>query len=153
MPGDEIDLSAPPASDVISAISAVIEEYPESEYAAAARTFLGEDDPGPEDDSPKARFLQAERHLLWDNDPDGALKGYQSVVQTYPRSRYAPKAQYAIAWIWENLKRNPRMAREAYHKLLSNYPDTPYAALAREKLGYTSSRSPSLRTSQGLGKR
>lgn len=118
-----------------TAYQRLIKDYPESEYAALARTILGMDDQVEKMDSPKTRFLQAERQFLKGEDIDGALEGYRQVVKDYPKSEYAPKAQYVIAWIWENLKRDRQMARQAYQKLISDYPDTPYAALARRKLG------------------
>lgn len=124
----------------------LIQDYPATEYADAARAILGIDDPKGNEISPKAELLRAERRFLQGEEVDMVLEGYRRVVEAYPTSEYAPKAQYAIAWIWENIKKDRQMAINAYRKLASDYPDTEYATLAKRKLGLAKgeSSSPSL---------
>jgi len=83
------------------------------------------------DDSPEAmslrQFSLAELQLLQFDNPAEALVIYQQLLEDYPDSEYAPKAAYAITYIYHSKLGDMAKAREAYDLLVSRYPDTPQA--------------------------
>jgi TolA-binding protein len=80
------------------------------------------------------RFRRAEDLLLKDNDVDGALAQYQSIVADFPLSPYAPKAECARAWTLEYMKGDIDSARTIFKQLAEKYPDSECAALAQKKI-------------------
>ncbi len=64
-----------------------------------------------------------------------AIVLFNQVVVDYPDGEYADNAQY---WLGETYKvnRNYTASRDAFQKLLSNYPDSPKVPDAMLKLGY-----------------
>ena len=81
--------------------------------------------------SSQTLFLLGELYLLQMDQPDSALDEYMSLVEKYPQSDYAPKALYAAAWIWENVKRDSVEAEKIYNRLLNEYPQSEYRKAAR----------------------
>lgn len=80
-------------------------------------------------------YLLAEAYLFEMNQPDSAIAEFTILTQDYPESEFAPKSLYAIAWITENIKKNPDGAEEFYKELLDRYPTSDYSDLARSFLG------------------
>lgn len=58
---------------------------------------------------------------------------FQSVIEDYPQTRWAGKAQYAIGECYE-LEGKKKEAVEAYRKVLSDFGGDPVATQAREKV-------------------
>ncbi len=113
----------------------LIAAYPFSESANAARERLNQ--PAVVDTSDQnvaERFRRAEDLLLKDNDVDGALAQYQSIVADFPLSPYAPKAECARAWTLEYMKGDLDSARTIFKQLAEKYPDSECAALAQKKI-------------------
>jgi TonB family protein len=81
--------------------------------------------------SSQTLFLLGELYLLQMDQPDSALDEYMTLVDKYPQSAYAPKALYAAAWIWENVKRDSVEAEKIYNRLLNEYPQSEYRKAAR----------------------
>lgn len=75
-------------------------------------------------------FHLAEFYLTQMNLPESALTEYQTVVDKYPESEYAPKSVYAVAWIYENIYQDSSKAREYYHKIIDQYPNSDYSKKA-----------------------
>ncbi len=75
-------------------------------------------------------FQLAEFYLFQMNLPESALVEYQTVVDKYPESEYAPKSIYAIAWINENIYQDSSKAGEYYHKIIDQYPNSDYSKKA-----------------------
>jgi TonB family protein len=86
------------------------------------------------DKSIETFFLLAEIYLIQLDQPDSALKEYLLLVEKYPKSEYAPKALFASAWIWENVKKDSSEAFKLYQRLLNEYPGGDYAQLALKSL-------------------
>ena len=86
------------------------------------------------DKSIETLFLLAEIYLIQLNQPDSALKEYLLLVEKYPQSEYAPKALFASAWIWENVKKDASEAFKLYQRILNEYPGGDYAQLALKSL-------------------
>ncbi len=108
----------------------LIERYPASRYAYAARNELGLEDPGEE------IFLRAERLRLDGASPKVYLPQLKRLVEQHPESPYAPKAEYIIAWTYEYILNDSLLAYQAYEKLVQRFPDTQPGQIASEKLGF-----------------
>ena len=87
---------------------------------------------GEESELAQAQFLLAELYYLEFNKVDEALAEYRKVVDEYPRSKYGPKAAFAIGWVLDHVKSDPEGAAQAYSEVVSKYPNTPYSSAARE---------------------
>lgn len=86
-------------------------------------------------DTAETEFLLAELLLTELKKPDLAIEEYQKVIAGFGDNKYRPKAIYAIAWIYENLKEDPATAKKYLQQLIQEYPKTAYAERAREILG------------------
>jgi len=67
------------------------------------------------------------------SDPDSAAAAYESVVQHYPNSPRAPTALYRLGLIAEQ-NGDLEAARVYYTRVVSGYPQSDAAELARSKL-------------------
>jgi len=96
--------------------SKFVEEYPDSDWAAFARSDIGE--------------------IYWEGlkEKEKAIEEYQGLIRDYPGSQYAASAQYDIANIYEDLEDYDR-ALTAYRKVITNYPKNDYAPMAQDSIG------------------
>jgi outer membrane protein OmpA-like peptidoglycan-associated protein/TolA-binding protein len=85
-------------------------------------------------DTAEAQFLLAEVYHLNLEQDSMALVRYQKVADSFPKSPYAAKALYAIAWIKGHSLHQPDSLL-AYGNVISRYPKTIYAQAARRVLG------------------
>jgi len=111
----------------------IVQDYPQTPYAQKARKWLGLP-PLEEKEPAKELFMKGEDFLLQE-EVDSALTYYARVAKGYPQSQFAPKALYALGWIYENREDSLRLAKEVYQNLIDQYPQSEYTLLAREKLG------------------
>jgi len=111
----------------------ILQDYPQTLYAQKAREWLGLP-PVEEKDPAEELFMRGESHLL-QGDVDSALTYYGRTANDYPQSRFAPKAIYAMGWIYENREDSLRLAKETYRGLIDEYPQSEYTLLAMERLG------------------
>lgn len=121
----------------------LIAAYPLSESAIAARVHLGQ--PAMIDTSEQnaaERLRLAENQLLKENDIDGALALYESIVIDFPQSPYAPKAECAIAWTLEYMKGDRDSAKTIFKGLAQKYPNSQCALLAQKKIAAKSAEAP-----------
>jgi tol-pal system protein YbgF len=73
----------------------------------------------------------------WGNaSPDSAAQAYEAVARAHPNSVRAPGALYKLGLLAE-ARGDREAARVYYQRVLSGYPRSEEAALAREKLGAT----------------
>jgi TonB family protein len=84
--------------------------------------------------SSQTLFLLGELYLLQMDQPDSALDEYLTLAEKFPESEYAPKALYAAAWIWENVKNDTSEADKLYQRILEEYPQSEYKRPALEFL-------------------
>jgi TolA-binding protein len=111
----------------------VVDKYPESEFAIEARKLLGLPPVQREVDPAEIRYQHAEQ-LFLDGHGAAAIDSMRTIVRQYPESPYAARAQYAIGWIYEQVKTRPDSAINNYQRLVNNYPASPYVAAVRPKL-------------------
>ena len=69
----------------------------------------------------------AEMYLTELNEPDSAINAYRHVLTTYPNDSLAPKAAYAMGWVYANSKKNFNTADSVFSALLAKYPESDYA--------------------------
>lgn len=67
---------------------------------------------------------------------DSAEAAYEAVIQEYPNSSVAPRALYRLGLLFERLG-DMRTARLHWQRVVTGYPNSEEASLAREKLGNT----------------
>ncbi|MBN1163848.1 MAG: tetratricopeptide repeat protein [Candidatus Krumholzibacteriota bacterium] len=73
------------------------------------------------------KFLTAELQLTKLGETALAMRNYQAVVDSFPRTEIAPKAAYALAWIYHNQLKDEDKALLAYRRVISGYPRSPQA--------------------------
>ena len=83
----------------------------------------------------EAEFLLAEIHNLNLAEYDEAMRLYQAVYDSFPKSKWAPKALFAKAWILKNVKADTADARPLLDRIIAEYPETEYADESRRWLG------------------
>ena len=89
---------------------------------------------GGEGDQPAVQFDLAEVELFQFKNYTKALEGYRKILDEYPDVDLAPKAAYAIGYVYEVHLGDIDRAREAYEYVLNRYPDTQQAEYARQVL-------------------
>ncbi len=120
-------------------------QYSKSSYAPEAirrsvsitklqklRESLGK---GGGEDKAGVQFDLSEVQLFQFSDYEKALEGYNVILDQYPNSEIAPKAAYAVAYIYESLLKDPARARAAYLVVVQSYPESQQAVYARRYLG------------------
>ncbi|UCG51181.1 MAG: tetratricopeptide repeat protein [Candidatus Latescibacterota bacterium] len=92
-------------------------------------------DGGGEEGQAAVQFDLAEIELLQFENYEKALKGYRKILDEFPDSELAPKAAYAVAYIYDIRLDDAEKAREAYQYLVERYPNSQQAVYARIALG------------------
>jgi TolA-binding protein len=69
-------------------------------------------------------------------DMDAAVAAYERILGEFPTSDVADEAQFMVAFINEEHRRDFEAARAAYQAVIDNYPDSELAANARQLLPY-----------------
>ncbi len=110
------------------------EKWKEVERWRKLKSFVEDGSNGTPDGLAQAYYLLAEYDLYQIKDKDAGMKVLRTVVDSFPDSPWAAKADYARAWILEEDYRDTTASRSAYKELISRYPDTRYADFARMKL-------------------
>ncbi len=67
-------------------------------------------------------------------DMQDAIAHYKRLLSDYGTSEYSDEAQFMIAFIYEEYLRDQEKARQAYQRVIDNYPDSELAASARRLL-------------------
>jgi tetratricopeptide (TPR) repeat protein len=66
--------------------------------------------------------------------PDSAQRWFNEVVQSAPKSEFAPRALYTIAEIYRGMNKQPSELEPYYRRIIEDYPASPYANEARKNL-------------------
>ncbi len=85
-------------------------------------------------DSAGVEFDLAEIELFQFKNYDKSLEGYKKMLEKYPDNELAPRAAYAIAYIYDVNLGDAEKARQAYEHVVSRYPASQQAEFARQAL-------------------
>jgi tetratricopeptide (TPR) repeat protein len=111
----------------------IIATYPETEFAGEARRILGMP-PRETTGSPADSIYAVGEQYLQAGDAPEAILQFDSLLTSFPASPVAQKAEYAIAWIYEELLRQPDSAIAHYRNVVDKYPSSVYTSNASKKL-------------------
>ena len=115
------------------------QKYPDSEYAFKAqfmRSYLSSDttekDVSSTDLAYQEYFFNEAQQLQIDGEFEEAVKYYQKFLQEYPdNEKYAYKAQFMIGFIFNESLKDTAKARQAFKKVLEDYPENDLSDDAR----------------------
>jgi TolA-binding protein len=110
------------------------DKWKEVERLRKLNEFIDDEDNGSNEGLPQAYYLISEFHFHQLKDLEETLTGFQTVIDSFPESPWAPKAAYAKAWIMEEELGDTIASNFEYRQLVDGYPDTRYADYARLKL-------------------
>lgn len=82
----------------------------------------------------ESQYLLAELFLTQLNQPDSALHEYQWLIDSFPESKYAPRALLAVGWINEYTYGDTATALSYYHQLLQDYPSCDLVPITLRRL-------------------
>lgn len=99
--------------DAIAEFQAIINTYPEGEYADNSQYWIGE-------------------ALLKKGNKQSAMKAFDRVIRVYPRSPKVPDALLKLGMTMYSMG-NREKAKEYYDYLIETYPGTPSAVKAYDK--------------------
>lgn len=116
-----------------SLLREIVEQFPESEFASAARRSLGLPPLEPAGDSVEVAYRHAEQ-LMKQGEYAAALESFRLIAERDSTSPYAPKAQYAVGWIYENITAEPDSSIASYRRLVQRFPASPYTTAVQPKL-------------------
>ncbi len=117
-----------------SVLHRLIETYPESQHADGARKMLGLPLVQNQVDSAQVIYEQAEDAYFENHDLDKALNLYETIIEHYPESDYAPKAIYAKGWYYARTLYDLDQAKDEYQLLVDKYPDSPFTKKVQPEL-------------------
>ncbi len=125
--------STAPKGEADSLYRELARRFPRTDFADEGRKFLG---------MPAVVRVKGEADELYSTAVDQidegknteALATLRKITTSYPTSPLAPRAQYAIGWLYENQLVTPDSAIANYQLLVSRYPTSQYVAIVQPKL-------------------
>ena len=108
----------------------IIRRFPGTPFADEATRILGLAPLEKKIDSASVVYVSGERLILAGNGP-AAIDTMHMLIDHYPSSPYASKAQYAIGWVYENILQKPDSALVCYRELVRRFPLSLYATQVR----------------------
>lgn len=87
------------------------------------------------EDAVESQFLLAELYLTQLDQPDSALKEYSALVDSFPESKFAPRALLALGWIHDKIRGDTARASDYYMRVVNDYSNTDYVVDAMKELG------------------
>ncbi len=113
----------------------VYDNYKSYPIARAAAVRLGISTQDFDSDPALKKYLVAEEFIEDELFLD-AVEELHLIYQTYPESQFAPKALYAIGWIYENEFLDFAGATQFYDSLKAKYPKTEYVREVNPRLSF-----------------
>lgn len=145
------DFQQPPAAQdsdqrLTPASDTPVQQPEEAQYQAALELLINKHDPQAAipafkahierfshgEYADNARFWLAEAHYNA-NDLDGAIREFQTLIESHPQSPKVPDALYKIGHI-RSLEDESEKSRQVFNGLIQHYPDSQAAALAAKRL-------------------
>ncbi len=112
----------------------IADTWPRSEYAKEASVNLGYTTDATIDDA--SELYKSGTSFRQIRDYSYASQQYMAIVQKFPSSDYAPKALYAMGWMFERDRQMNDSALHYYGQLLEKYPRSTYAKEIRPSVEY-----------------
>ncbi|MHB1328155.1 MAG: tetratricopeptide repeat protein [Gemmatimonadales bacterium] len=132
-PADSTAVAVPPAASAEQMYVGALQQYQRGSPGVARRAFLEFLQQYPAHPNvPDAMYWVAESFEA--ELPDTAIARFQELHAKFPQSRRAPTALYKIGYVLETVKKSPVQARAAYQRLVTEYPRSEDADLARARL-------------------
>lgn len=127
------DSAPPPAASAEQMYVGALQQYQRGSPGVARRAFLEFLQQYPTHPNvPDAMYWVAESFET--ELPDTAIARFQQLHAKFPQSRRSPTALYKIGYVFETVKKSPAQARAAYQRLVTEYPRSEDADLARARL-------------------
>ncbi len=125
--------STRPRGTADSLYRALVRRFPETDFANEARKMLG---------MPQVKRSKGEAEeeygaasdLIKEGKYAEAVTALRKITTAFPTSPIAPRAQYAIGWLYENQIVSPDSAIANYQLLVSKFPASQYVPLVQPKL-------------------
>lgn len=112
----------------------IADTWPRSEYAKEASVNLGYTSDASIDDA--AELYKSATSFRQIKDFTYASQQYMNIVTKFPTSDYAPKALYAMGWMFERDRQMNDSALHYYGLLLEKYPRSTYAREIRPSVEF-----------------
>jgi TolA-binding protein len=107
-------------------------EFPESMYAEESLRLQGKATITVKADTASEYYIQSEKQIDA-KQYEKAIGTLRSLIQSFPKSPYAAKSEYAIGWILENRLDQPDSAIAEYKRVVKNYGQTMYSIAASKR--------------------
>lgn len=117
-----------------SLFEVVADRWPRSEYAKDASVNLGYSTDASIDDA--AELYKSGTSFRQIKDYSYASRQYLTIVEKFPGSDYAPKALYAMGWMFERDRGMNDSALFYYGQLVEKYPRSTYAKEIRPSVEF-----------------
>jgi TolA-binding protein len=117
-----------------SLLYALINHFPDSYQAQEARKILGLPLVVNRNEIAADLYKSAEHHLFSTRNTSAAIAEFQKLYENFPKSEYAPKALFALGWIYEKMSHENEKAAAVYREIMQKYPDSEYSKKVKRKL-------------------
>lgn len=109
-----------------------LERYPKSDFYTEALAALDLTGSAVDSGHPASYFKRAETWLTEKSNLDSARFYYQWVVDSFPRSKLSPQAQFSLIWLQEQqqVTEGDSTVIFAYAELAESYPEHEFGKLA-----------------------
>jgi tetratricopeptide (TPR) repeat protein len=107
-------------------------DFPESIYAEEARRFLRKTSSAVKTDTALEYYAQSEKQIDAKHY-EKAIGTLRFIIQSFPKSPFAAKSEYAIGWIMENNLAQPESAMVQYKRVVKDYKGTMFADIASKR--------------------
>jgi outer membrane protein assembly factor BamD (BamD/ComL family) len=111
----------------------IVTRFPSSDFADEARKVLGLPEVKRSKGEAEEQYGRA-ADLIKSGNYAEAVKTLRKITTSFPSSPMAPRAQYAIGWLYENQINSPDSAIANYQLLVSKFPASSYVPLVQPKL-------------------
>jgi TolA-binding protein len=111
----------------------IVTRFPSSDFADEARKTLGLPEVKRSKGEAEEQYSEA-ADLIKSGNYAEAVRALRKITTSFPSSPMAPRAQYAIGWLYENQINSPDSAIANYELLVSKFPGSSYVPLVQPKL-------------------
>jgi TolA-binding protein len=118
-----------------SCFRVLVHRHPNTPHARGVQKQLGIGNAISAEDSAWSAFSRAESVFWNDDNPGLAAEQYLDLWKRYPKTSAAPKALYSAGWVYEKAMNSQEKALAAYDTLIARFPDSPFAANVKPKVG------------------